>query len=92
MTTAAATKTAVADTLEQLRLDVHRHIAPVLRAIGVEEHEVLVTVDGALQSLHVVLKGPAALDAVSQTIGVRVLDAVHAQPGTFGRVDVVVRT
>jgi hypothetical protein len=75
--------------LEQLRRDVHRCIAPALRAVGVEDHEVVVRLEGSRHHARVVLSGPPTLDGVRQALGVRVLDAVHAQDRTYGPVEIV---
>jgi len=67
---------------------VRRRIAALLRATGVDEHELRCEIRGNPSNLLVVLTGPAACDNVTQALRVRVLDAVHAAGRTFGDVEV----
>lgn len=78
--------------LRLLRTAIVRNLAGVVRSVGVEEHELGCRLSGDLQDLHVVITGPPLLDGLRQALGVRVLDAVHADGRTFGTVDVDVRT
>jgi hypothetical protein len=73
---------------DDLRLSVLRRIAPVLRSAGVDEHEVACSVGGRVADLDVELRGPAAAAGFEHALGVRVLDAVHADGRTFGPVRV----
>lgn len=77
--------------LQVLRASILRSLAGVVRSVGVEEHELGCSLDGEMHDLHVVLTGPPMLAGLRQAIGVRVLDAVHADGRTFGSVDVEVR-
>jgi hypothetical protein len=85
----AASRVDRIDTEDALCQAIHRRIAPVLRAAGLDDHEIGCRVDGALGRLRVVLTGPSVAASVAQAIGVRVLDAVHADGRTFGSVEVV---
>lgn len=87
----ATTPTADAHELEPLRLAILRRVAAVVRAAGLDEHEIDCVVQGELADLSVVLAGPALAESVMQALRVRVLDAVHADGRTFGRVDVTFR-
>ena len=78
--------------LGALRMSIMRHLAYVVRSVGIEEHELGCRLEGDPQALHVVLTGPPILAGLRQALGVRVLDAVHADGRTFGVVDVEVRT
>lgn len=91
MKTVAPDLTDVARQLEELRREIHRRIAPVLRTVGVEDHEVLVTIDGSVADLRITLFGPSDAESAQQALGVRVLDAVHAQLRTYGRIHIAYR-
>ena len=82
------TSTVVVTDLEELRHAIVRRIAPVLRAVGLDVHEVECEVEGSVADLHVVLRGPAIATNVARALSVRVLDAVHADGRTFGNVGV----
>lgn len=73
-----------------LRTAILRRLAGVVRTVGIDEHEVGCSLDGDVNDLHVVLTGPPLLLGLRQALGVRVLDAVHADGRTFGSVDVEV--
>ena len=77
-------------TAAALRRSIRRGLGPVLHAVGVEDHEVSCRLFGDVRALAVEIGGPAALRNVEQSIGVRVLDAVHAHGETFGTISVVV--
>ncbi len=77
--------------LEELRQAIVRRIAPVLLAAGLDDHEVRCDLQGSSADLRVVLSGPELAASVTQALGVRVLDAVHADGHTFGTVEVVRR-
>lgn len=74
--------------LEDLRQAIVRRIAPVLRAAGLDDHEVSCKLEGSAADLRVVLRGPDVAANVTQALGVRVLDAVHEDGRTFGAVEV----
>ena len=82
-------ETAAPGDLDDLRIEILRRIAPLVRAAGLAEHEVDCRLEGRAALLTVVLRGPRLAAAVRQALGVRVLDAVHADGRTFGTVDVV---
>ncbi|HVM54000.1 MAG TPA: hypothetical protein VM262_12450 [Acidimicrobiales bacterium] len=82
-------ETAAPGDLDDLRIEILRRIAPLVRAAGLAEHEVDCRLEGPAARLTVVLRGPRLAAAVRQALGVRVLDAVHADGRTFGTVDVV---
>ena len=77
--------------LEQLRSSILRQVASVARSVGVEEHELACDLRGDPGQLRVRFTGPQRLSAVRQALGVRVLDAVHADGRTFGAVEVELR-
>lgn len=77
--------------LELLRCSILRRVAAVARSAGVAEHEVGCELQGDLSRLRVVLTAPAATASVRHALGVRVLDAVHADGRTFGDVSVDLR-
>lgn len=78
--------------LKVLRAAILRHLAGVVRSVGVEEHELGCWLDGDTRDLRVVITGPPLLAGLRQALGVRVLDAVHADGHTFGSVNVEVRS
>jgi hypothetical protein len=67
---------------------VHQRIAPILRNAGLEDHEIGVDITGSVGGLHILLSGPPEAASVRSALSVRVLDAVHHDGRTFGRVDV----
>lgn len=73
---------------DDLRHAILRRISPVLRGAGLDDHEIGCTFEGALAHLRVVLTGPAIAASVQQALGVRALDAIHADGRTFGQVEV----
>ena len=78
--------------LGSLRTSILRNLAGVVRTVGVEEHELGCWLGGDVNDLHVLLTGPPLLAGLRQALGVRVLDAIHADGRTFGTVDVAVHT
>lgn len=88
MTVVRAIERSADENLDSLRTEVLRRIAPVVRAAGLAEHEVDCRLTGSPANLVVTLTGPHVTAAVRQALGVRVLDAVHADGRTFGWVDV----
>ena len=78
--------------LGSLRTSILRHLAGVVRTVGVDEHELGCSLGGDVNDLHVVLTGPPLLAGLRQALGVRVLDAVREDGRTFGSVDVDVLT
>jgi hypothetical protein len=74
--------------LLDLRLAIFRSIAPALRSVGVEEHEVACRLVGDCSSLQVILEGPSIAHAIEGVLSVRVLDAVRQDGRTFGRVGI----
>jgi hypothetical protein len=77
--------------LDRLRDRILVAIDPVLRATGVDAHEVTCELHGGLERLEVVLRGPSEALAVRQALGVRVLDAVRQGERTIGAVRVTCR-
>lgn len=73
---------------DELRHSILRLLVPVLRATGVDDHELDCCLEGSIGDLHVVLTGPSSCAAVRQALGVRVLDAVRADGRTFGAVSI----
>lgn len=76
---------------DRLRHSILRHLAPLLRATGSDDHELGCRLEGSVSDLHVVLTGPESCAAVREALGVRVLDAVHADGRTFGAVTIATR-
>lgn len=73
---------------DALRRSILRRVAPVLRAAGVDDHELACDLLGSVHDLRVILRGPDACEGVRDALAVRVLDAVHADGRTFGPVAV----
>lgn len=82
----------VTDDLERLRTSILRRVAGIVRTLGVEEHELSCELDGDAGDLLVIITGPPLTVGVRQALGVRVLDAVHADGRTFGTVNIALRT
>lgn len=76
---------------DDLRHAILRRIAPLVRAAGLGDHEIGCELEGSRDQLRVVLTGPEFAASVQQALSVRVLDAVHADGRTFGRVEVACR-
>ena len=76
---------------EALRQAIVRGLAPLIRACGLEVHEVGCRLLGDRRALVVEITGPSELRRVEHTVGVRVLDAVHAAGSTFGPVTICLR-
>ena len=74
--------------LGSLRASILRHLAGVVRTVGIDEHELGCWLSGDVNELHVVLTGPPLLGGLRQALGVRVLDAVREDGRTFGTVAV----
>lgn len=90
--TVAACESAAAHRFESLRREIHRRMAPLLTASGIEVDAVSCSVETGWPRLRVVLSGPATTRSVEQALAVRVLDAVRAGERTFGQVDVSYKT
>lgn len=88
---ALSTERSAAGELDGLRLDILRRTCAAIRAAGLDEHEIGCHLDGAVSKLTVELSAPALAAAVQDALRVRVLDAVHADGRTFGRVEVAFR-
>jgi len=82
------TTTTIVRADDALRQSILRRVSPVLRAVGVDDHEVACDVLGSVRELRVVLRGPSVCETVRDALAVRVLDAVHADGRTFGPVAV----
>lgn len=73
---------------DDLRHAVHRRTAPILRNAGLDDHEISVTIEGSVSRLRIVVAGPSRAASLRQALSVRILDAVHADGRTYGRVEV----
>lgn len=73
---------------EALRRAIIRQLSPLIRACGLEVHEIGCRLIGDQRALVVEITGPSELRRVEHTVGVRVLDAIHAEGSTFGPVTV----
>lgn len=76
---------------DQLRREILRLTAPILRAAGVSDRHVVCTLEPEVTRLHVEFDLPLPVDAaVKQALAVRVLDAVRGAGRTYGSVEVSV--
>jgi hypothetical protein len=73
---------------ESLRAGIRSTTERALRSAGVDPDDVEVVFVHDAPRLTVELHGPRVSPAVQQALGVRVLDALRAEPRTFGQVNV----